>query len=324
MCRHAKNRSRSLDAFWGTTRALVDRQHDDDHLVVLRRRRWRRRRRGRGSRGARRARRSYKAYTLTRAWYYRRAGIDAARKQSRRWLKHRDVREAFDVLSQYTVKTANFDVYKGHVDAYVDNFDTLWNEKLRPRWARQKFRLYCGKRRALQEFVNSLRGDEIPLIAYGAATFGSGGRGERSVPVKGIQRLVRQTYPTVLVDEYNTSKMCPTCHVPLQHVKVRAWQRRDGSWKKVTCHDLRRCGNRGAGGCASLGYSWKNRDEAASLNIGRCARLKAVKAGYGDENRPAFLRRRAQGEPNHPDATVFLCRPVDGESGAPKKIGRRA
>jgi hypothetical protein len=261
---------------------------------------------------------------LTRAWYYRRAGMDAARKQSRRWLKHRDVREAFDVLSQYTVKTANFDVYKGHVDAYVINFDTLWKEKLRPRWARQKFRLYCGKRRALQEFVNSLRGDAIPLIAYGAATFGSGGRGERSVPVKGIQRLVRQTYPTVLVDEYNTSKMCPTCHVPLQHVKVRAWQRRNGSWKKVTCHDLRRCGNRGAGGCASLGYSWKNRDEAASLNIGRCARLNAVKAGHDDPNRPAFLRRRAQGEPNHPDATVFLCRPVDGESGAPKKIGRRA
>jgi hypothetical protein len=142
--------------------------------------------------------------------------------------------------------------------------------------------------------------------------------------VKGIQRLVRQTYPTVLVDEYNTTKMCPTCHVPLQLVKVQAWQRRDGSWKTVTCHDLRRCGNRGAGGCASLGCSWKNRDEAASLNIGRCARLNAVKAGHDDPNRPAFLRRRAQGEPNHPDATVFLCRPVDGESGAPKKIGRRA
>ena len=105
-------------------------------------------------------------------------------------------------LWKISLKTANFDVYKRHVAAYVNNFDTLWKEKLRPRWARQKFRLYCGKRRALQEFVNSLRGDEIPLIAYGAATFGSGGRGERSVPVKGIQRLVRQTYPTVLVDEY--------------------------------------------------------------------------------------------------------------------------
>jgi integrase len=194
---------------------------------------------------------------------------------------------------------------------------------LRPRWARQKFRLYCGKRRALQEFVNNLRGDEIPLIAYGAATFASGGRGERSVPVKGIQRLVRQTYPTVLVDEYNTTKMCPTCHVPLQHVKVRIRQR-DESWRTVTCHDLRRCGNRGPGGCALLGCSWKNRDEAASLNIGRCARLKAVKAGHDVANRPASLRRRAQGEPKHPDKTVFRCRPVDAESGAPKKIGRQA
>jgi hypothetical protein len=214
-------------------------------------------------------------------------------------------------------------VYRAHVAAYVNNFNTLWTEKLRPRWARQKFRLYCGKRRALQEFVNNLRGDEIPLIAYGAAGIASGGRGERSVPVKGIQRLVRQTYPTVLVDEYNTTKMCPTCHVPLQLVKVQAWQRRDGSWKTVTCHDLRRCGNRGAGGCASLGCSWKNRDEAASLNIGRCARLNAVKAGHDVANRPPFLRRRAPGEPKHPDKTVFHCRPVDA-SGKPKKIGRGA
>jgi hypothetical protein len=289
-----------------------------------RHRRRRRQRRGRGSRGIRRARRSYKAYNFTRAWYYRRAGIDAAKKQSRRWLEYRDdVREAFQALSRFSVKTTDFEVYRGHVDAYIEHFETLWTEKLRPRWARQKFRLYCGKRRAQQEFVNGLRGDEIPLIAYGAARFASGGRGERSVPVKGMQRLLRQTYPTVLVDEYNTSKMCPTCHVPLQHVKVRLRQR-DESWKTVTCHDLRRCGNRGPGGCALLGCSWKNRDEAASLNIGRCARLKALKAEHDVDNRPAFLRRRAPGEPKHPDATVFLCRPVDDESGAPKKIGRGA
>ena len=197
--------------------------------------------------------------------YYRRAGIDAAKKQSRRWLEYRDdVREAFQALSGFSVKTTDFEVYRGHVDAYVEHFEALWTEKLRPRWARQKFRLYCGKRRAQQEFVNSLRGDEIPLIAYGAARFASGGRGERSVPVKGMQRLLRQTYPTVLVDEYNTSKMCPKCHVPLQHVKVRLRQR-DESWKTVTCHDLRRCGNRGPGGCALLGCSCKNRGEAASL-----------------------------------------------------------
>ena len=289
-----------------------------------RHRRRRRQRRGRGSRGIRRARRSYKAFDFTRAWYYRRAGIDAAKKQSRRWLKCRnDVRDAFETLSWFTLKTTDPEVYQGHVDAYVEHFNALWTERLRPRWARQNFRLYCGKRRALQEYANNLRGDEIPLIAYGAARIASGGRGERAVPVKGIKRLIRQTYPTVLVDEYNTTKMCPTCHVPLQHVKVRLRQR-DESWKTVTCHDLRRCGNRGPGGCAVLGSSWKNRDEAASLNIGRCARLNALKAEHDVDNRPAFLRRRAPGQPKHPDATVFLCRPVDDESGAPKKIGRGA
>jgi hypothetical protein len=260
---------------------------------------------------------------LTRAWYYRRAGIDAAKKRSRRWLENENVSVAFKALRDLTVKTTDPDVYKQHVDAYVLHYDTLWAEKLRPRWARQKFRLYCGKRRALQEFVNNLRGGgEIPpLIAYGNAGFASGGRGERSVPVKGIKRLIRQTYPTVLVDEYNTTKMCLTCHVPLQHVKVRI-QQRDESWKTTTCHDLRRCGNRGPGGCAVLGCSWKNRDEVASLNIGRCARLNALGAGHDVANRPACLRRRAPGQPRHPDKTVFLCRPEDPATRAPKMIGR--
>ena len=206
---------------------------------------------------------------------------------------------------------------------YNEHFDKLWSEMLRPRWVRKEFRLYCGKQRALQVFINSLRGDETPLVAYGAANVASGGRGERSVPVKRIKRLICLTFPTVLVDEYNTTKMCPTCHTPLQHVKVQRLQH-DKSWKTVTSHDLRRCGNREPGGCARLGDSWKNRDEAASLNIGRCARVNALRADHDVRSRPPFLRRRAPGDQRHPDKTNFICRPVNPVTQTPKKIGRGA
>ena len=79
---------------------------------------------------------------LTRAWYYSRAGIDAAKKRSRRWLENDDVSVAFEALRDLTVKTTDPVAYKQHVDAYVQHYDTLWAEKLSQRWARQKFRLY--------------------------------------------------------------------------------------------------------------------------------------------------------------------------------------
>ena len=154
--------------------------------------------------------------------------------------------------SASTVKTANFDVYKGHVDAYVINFDTLWKEKLRPRWARQKFRLYCGKRRALQVRQQPPRRC-VPHRVRRRHLWVGRTRAALSPRERDPAFGSSDVPATVLVDEYNTSQDVP--HLPRASParRVRAWQRRDGSWKKVTCHDLRRCGNRGAGGCASLG-----------------------------------------------------------------------
>ena len=161
------------------------------------------------------------------------------------------------------------------------------------------------------------------VVAFGDGDFPAGYRKNRSVPRKALLRLLMHASTVLLVDEYNTTKMCPTCHTPLQHVKVQRLQH-DKSWKTVTSHDLRRCGNREPGGCARLGDSWKNRDEAASLNIGRCARVNALRADHDVRSRPPFLRRRAPGDQRHPDKTNFICRPVNPVTQTPKKIGRGA
>ena len=74
-----------------------------------RHRRRRRQRRGRGSRGIRRARRSYKAYNFTRA--------SAAPASTKKQLASTATTWAFQALSGFSVKTTDFEVYRGHVDA---------------------------------------------------------------------------------------------------------------------------------------------------------------------------------------------------------------
>jgi len=41
------------------------------------------------------------------------------------------------------------------------------------------------------------------------------------VPVKGTRELIRETFPTVFVDEFNTTKMCSICGLPVQVFKGR-------------------------------------------------------------------------------------------------------
>ena len=224
-------------------------------------------------------------------------------------------------------------MYGPYVNAYNNNFEALWQEKLKKRWANQSFRLYGRKTSVLQRFVNSLgggprgvRNNEKVMVAYGDGGFPSGQRFERYVPVKRTRRMTRQTHLTAIIGEYNTSKMCPTCEVPLQEVKVRIRRRGEQPdqfvFKTETAREHRRCDNR----CAREGTSHKNRDVVGALNILKCAKAGGRKADVGSEKRPACLRRRAEADGAHPPMGVFLCRPVEEDGGRqlPKKIRVRA
>ena len=137
------------------------------------------------------------------------------------------MRTAFEDFGATRTKTLDPAVFTAHVASYYNHYGTLRGEKLLLRWARQSFRLYCLKRKTLKEFVNQFRGNPKPggkpppLWAQGGALFPSGGPGERSVPVKGTRELIRETFPTVFVDEFNTTKMCSICGLPVQVFKGR-------------------------------------------------------------------------------------------------------
>ena len=289
--------------------------------------------------GVRRARRkaaqarTARKLKLTRNWYYRASGIDEASRKGRKWIEKNDAASsAFDALREKTSKTSKPEEYREFVDVYNNNFEALWQEKLKKRWANQTHRLYGGKTRVLQRFVNSLgggpgrgRNNKKVMVAYGGAVFASGKRHERYVPVKRARRMTRQTHSTAIIDEFNTSKMCPTCELPLQEVMARipVGGEEPGQFrsKTIPVREHRRCNNQ----CVREGTSHKNRDVVGAQNILKCAKAGGRKDS-GSERRPACLRRPAVGEAPHPHmGEPHLLRPieVEGERRLAKKIRMR-
>lgn len=143
---------------------------------------------------------------LSRRQYYAEAGMYKARKNTERW--HQGMRPALTALSEASAKGADATTFRKHVATLLENYDALWTEYLKPRWANQRLRLYGGKKRVFARFFNKL---VVPgkrtVVAYGAAKFAPGGRGEVAVPTTRAFKECRHRFLTVPVDEFRTSKM---------------------------------------------------------------------------------------------------------------------
>jgi hypothetical protein len=196
-------------------------------------------------------------------------------------------------LAAAHAKTADLEKLRAHVAAVRAHWGALWTEALWLGHARERLRAHGAKQRVLDGFAarltlqldvdpstltraqrRELRSDPSGvLVAYGAAHFAPSGRGELPVPTTTAFKRVKRAFPhTDAVDEYATSKMCPTCHGKLAKVGTVE----GGSWHEV--RGLRMCNN-ACGRCA-------NRDKAAARNI--LAAGLAVRRGQG---RPAYLAR---------------------------------
>ncbi len=229
-----------------------------------------------------------KSYTLTRSQYYQWSGIRDAIYNTDLW--KRNVQKTLDRLSTVSIKGVNLTRHLDYLKMYIETYQTLWNEYTKPRWARQRFRLYGGKKRAFAKFFNQItqgREDKTFVVAYGSAKFAPCSKNEIAVPTTRAYRECVARFFTKPVDEHLTSKVDNETKTVLQGVctKRHLEQHKKNPKKRLTfLRGLYWCGSTIADSKYQQG-KFVNRDVNAALNIRECGMLASA-------NRPLALRRR--------------------------------
>lgn len=209
---------------------------------------------------------SYKTYKLTRGEYYTNAGMKTANRKSAKWEK--DIHNEELIYRQHSLKTTSETEWDKFIKDYSSVYNTLWDTKLEKKWGRERFRVYCLKRKTLDTFFSSMNGDVKPIIAYGAAKFNPNSKHELSAPTTYVSKCCMKHFSTIFVDEYNTTKICSCCDKPLHPVMKDKKQIRGLRWCSST-------------NCRTL----LNRDMNAAKNI--------LRAFIGNNNRPQSLSRNS-------------------------------
>ena len=153
------------------------------------------------------------AHRLTRAEYYDRSGMDAARRRRVRWLAGSEAQRALDAVGEHRKAAPDLDAFLGYARAVVAHYPTLWAEYGKARWRVDAMRTFSGKQRVLETAVrgvlqNRPHDPRRTVVAYGDAEMEPGGRGERNVPVKRLRRVFERCNRGLVVpiDEYGTTK----------------------------------------------------------------------------------------------------------------------
>src|SRR3990167_1951064 len=194
-------------------------------------------------------------YKLTHSQYYTEAGMKTAKRKSAYWEKGIESEELF--FRKISPKTTKENVWDEFLENYGTVYDKLWEVKSKKKWSCERFRVYCLRRKTLDKFFNTMKGEVIPVIAYGAAKFNPNGKNELSSPTTSVSRRCAKFYPVIMIDEYNTTKVCADCDNRLcKVVKKKAEGLRE-------VRGLRWC-------CSTKCRTFKDRDSNASLNILRC------------------------------------------------------
>jgi hypothetical protein len=203
-----------------------------------------------------------KSWTLTRRRYYAESGILDARRQSEVWQKA--LQQYLQQLAAASSKGMDLEAHNHFLDALIHTHDTLWAEYLKPRWARQRLRLYGGKKKLFATFFNGVAANAAAaegkpvVVAYGAAKFAPGGGGEMAVPTTQAFKKCVQRFKTVLVDEFRSTMVNAGDGTIMKMVESKR--------KNAEVRGLMWCGSTNNG-------KFVNRDLNAALNIRRCLAL---------------------------------------------------
>ena len=216
---------------------------------------------------------TFKSFALTRNHYYQQSGTFRVRQKTETWTE--SIKDSMIELSKVSTKGINLKDHLLYLDIYFKNYNILWNEYTKSRWARQRLSLYGGKKRVFERYFNSIKNFDKSkkiIIAYGSAKFASGGKGEVSVPTTSAYKECSLRFPIIVVDEFRTTR------VHHEDESILGYIKREDKNEVL----------RGLLWCSSTNNSkFVNRDLNAAINIRRCVT---------DKIRPLSLQRL----PNQP------------------------
>jgi len=161
-----------------------------------------------------------KQYRYTRRQYYHESHINQNNAKLEKW--RQGITEESNDMARVSAKTSRLDHYERYIDTVVRLRETLFEHNCQNKFARLRMDNYIHKHKAIDKFFKKMKGngsDQNPIIAYGDASFGCTGRGEKSVPVKWIKGRCQNSFEVTAVDEYRTTKCCNRCHQELYDLK---------------------------------------------------------------------------------------------------------
>jgi len=261
---------------------------------------------------------------LARARYYRESGIVNARKKIGTW--NAEMKDHLEALSEATSRGADFEPFRKFMDVRVAHLDALWAEYTKPRWARLRMNLYCGKQRAVANFFNRLSalkedGSQRLLVAYGAGRWASK-KGSTTAPSTRTYKECTSRFVTIPIDEFRTSYTHHELGCTLQMVEKEKCQRtpeeiaKYGPLKEEQME--RRAKVRGLLALVRTSNDGKkrmefvNRDFNAAINIRKCTVL--------EKRPPEPTRENFIGQPLKVELYEKKLEPVEG--GRSKAAGR--
>ncbi len=242
-------------------------------------------------------------WRLTRGQYRHDSGAKTIAAE--RAHRCRDLAPVDVALSAQRVRTT----YASEFCAYVATFAThqrkVWRVMLRRKVVALRVRAWMGRRRVVDRFWRRVRTETPPdtIVAYGAATWSSTGRGALVAPRRDILAGASRHFSTVVMQgEYMTSQTCDKCegHVkPIwrqlrwricmaghrdvvdDEVRLQKWHQLRLT-RQAGCEEVR--GLRVCSNCRKL----RSRDAMAALNIG-----KAFRAALHGTRLPTLMDRAA-------------------------------
>lgn len=197
-----------------------------------------------------------KYYRLTRGYYYRSTGVKSlTRRINKENLQMKGVYESMSKTPTKTIRERDWWEYQMIVTRY---YDELWSMNATEKRRREHMRVKRLKEKCLDVFLNKfmVKGEKDPLIAYGAASMNTTGKGELSVPVKYVYEKCKRRYDTEKENEKYSTLMHHKCRMVTTGVKVDDGYTRGLRWCP-TCSELV---SRDRNACKNIALSFKEEE----------------------------------------------------------------